>query len=92
MPKYLAIHPVEPPAQKEAVVPIARKCKAGHNLDAYWVRSWLQMDDGKVSRVFCEWDAKDAESVINTLDQSIPELPPTQGVFEVSEIHGEDFR
>ena len=93
MPKFLAIHPVDPPADMESVVPIAKKCKAGLNLEAYWVRSWLQTtDDGKVSKVFCEWDGKDADSVRQTLENCIPELPPSEGVFEVTEIHGEDFR
>ena len=92
MPKFIAIHPVDPPADMEAVVPIAKRCKAGHNLDAYWVKSWLQLSNGKVARVFCEWDAKDADSVRATLESAIPELPPTEGVFEVTEIQGEDFR
>lgn len=92
MPKYIAIHPVDPPAERQDVIPIAKRCKAGHNLDAYWVRSQLQMEGGKITRVFCEWDAKDANTVRKTLENSIPELPPSEGVFEISEIHGEDFR
>ena len=87
MPKYVAIHPVEPPVDKEAVASVATKCKASLSTDAYWVKSWLQLDEsGRVSRVFCEWDSKDEETLRKTLLASIPELPPTEGVFEITEI------
>jgi hypothetical protein len=45
MAKFIAIHPVDPPASREAVPPLARKCKAGVGLNAYWVRSWLQLNE-----------------------------------------------
>lgn len=70
MPKFVAIHPVDPPAPypSDAVKSLARKCKAGLSMDAYWVKSWLQLNDkGEVTRVFCEWDGKDAESVRKSL-------------------------
>jgi len=93
MPRYLAIHLVDPPVDDELVRPIAKKCKANLSTDAYWVRSWLQLtEDGRVSKVFCEWDSKDADSVRHSLAASIPELPPSEGIFEVVEICGEDFR
>ncbi len=93
MPRYIAIHPVEPPVNGELVAPMAKKCKANLTSDAYWVRSWLQLtDDGRVSKVFCEWDSKDVDSVRHSLAASIPELPPSEGIFEVVEIRGEDFR
>ena len=72
---------------------VARKCKAGVDLDAYWVRSWLQLNDkGEVIKVYCEWDGKDAKSVRKSLDASIPELPPSEGIFRMVEILGEDYR
>lgn len=93
MPRFVAIHPVDPPVDVEAVGPIAKKCKEGLSLDAYWVKSLLQLtDDGKVSKVFCEWDGKDAASVRKSLAASIPELPPSEGIFQITEIHGADFR
>jgi hypothetical protein len=93
MPKFIAIHPVDPPAPQDAVPPLAKKCKAGVSLDAYWVRSWLQLNEkGEVTKVFCQWDGKDAESVRKSLEASLPELPPSDGVFQMTEIHGEDFR
>ncbi len=93
MPKFLAIYPVDPPVNPEAVTPLAKKCKAGVSPDTYWVKSWLQYNGkGEITRVLCEWDAKDAESVYRSIIASLPELPPSEGIFQVSEIHGEDFR
>ncbi len=92
MPKFLAIHPVDPPVSKEDVVPLAKKCKAGLSTDSYWVKSWLKLtDDGKVSAVYCEWDGKDAQTVGDHLKNGLPELPFSE-LTEMAEIHGEDFR
>lgn len=92
MPKYLVIHPVDPPANTDDVVPIAKKAKNALNTDAYWVKSWLQLnDEGKVTSVFCEWDGKDADTIKQILSSSIPELP-FSSVTKMAEIHGEDFR
>jgi len=93
MPRYIAIHPIDPPVNGESVVPIAKSCKANLSADAYWVRSWLQLtDEGKVSRVFCEWDSKDVNSIRQSLSASVPEFPPSEGIFQIAEIHGEDYR
>lgn len=82
IPKFITIHPVDPPVSRGAVVSIAKKCKAGVSLDAYWLSSLLQLnDEGEVTKLFCEWDGKDAESVRNSLPASIPEFPPAEGIF-----------
>ena len=92
MSKYLVIHPVEPAVSKEEVVPIAKKAKDALTKDAYWVKSWLKLNEnGDVSAVYCEWDGKNEESVKEVLKSSIPELPFSE-VTQMSEIHGEDFR
>ena len=50
MAKYLAVHPVDPPADMDAVGPLAKKAKAGVTPDAYWVKSWCELnDDGQVT-------------------------------------------
>ena len=77
MAKFIAVHPVDPPAPfpSEGFEAVARKCKAGNRLDAYWVSSWLQLNDrGEIITVYCEWDGKDVEAVKQAL-KSIPELP-----------------
>ena len=92
MSKYLATHPVEPAANMEAVGPIAKKAKAGLSTDAYWVKSWLKLNDsGQVEAIYCEWDGKDAQSVKDAIMNTIPELPFSE-VNEMAEIHSEDFR
>lgn len=92
MSKYLAIHPVDPPLNADDVGPVAKKAKAAANRDAYWVKSWLKLnEEGKITAVYCEWDGKDAESVKTALMDSIPELPFSE-VSQMTEIQGEDFR
>ncbi len=93
MPKFIAIHPVDPPVNPEAIAPIARRCKANVSLDAYWVKSWVQLNDqGLVTRVFCEWDGTDADAISENVGSSIPELPASEGIFRMVQILGEDFR
>ncbi len=92
MPKFIAVHPLDQPVSKENVVPVAKKCKSMLSTDAYWVKSWLELnDEGEVTVLYCEWDGKDVDTVKEALTNSIPELPFTK-VCEMSEIHGEDFR
>jgi hypothetical protein len=93
MAKFIAIHPVVPPAPQEAALSLYKKCKAGVSLDAYWVGSWLQLNEkGEITKVFCEWDGKDAESVRKNLAASLPELPPSEGIFPMAQVKGEDYR
>jgi len=92
MSKYIAIHPVEPAANMEDVGPIAKKAKAGLSTDAYWVKSWLKLNDnGQVEAIYCEWDGKDAQTVQDAIMNTIPELPFSE-VSEMAEIQSEDFR
>jgi len=90
MGKFLAIHPL-PGITVEEGTPIARAVKANSNMDAYWVVSWAQLNEqGKITKLFCEWDAKDAESVKKIVSK-IPGLP-TEGVYPMGKIDGESFR
>ncbi len=92
MAKFIAIHPVEPPASMDAIGPLARKTKLASSADAYWVKSWVQFnDDGDVIAVYCEWDGKDAETIKSALTCAIPELPFRE-VSRMTEIHSEFFR
>ena len=60
MGKFLAVHTVGGGMAPDAAEPVGRAVKANCTADAYWIRSWYTPDDGKF---YCEWDAKDAESV-----------------------------
>ena len=92
MPKILAIHTLKPPATAEEIAPIAKKVKAHNAPGAYWVKSWLQMDEqGKVNKILCEWDGKDVSTVSKALKESAPELP-VDGVYAMAEIQSEAYR
>jgi len=80
MSKFIAIHPVDPPAIMDSVGPLAKKAKAEVSTDAYWVKSWCKLNDsGEVT-----------QSVRDAITKSIPELPGE--VSPMAEIQGEDFR
>ena len=62
---------------------------ANVTVDAYWVKSRYAREEGKL---YCEWDAKDAESVRQALAKGAPGFP-LEGVYELElMIHSEDFR
>jgi hypothetical protein len=90
MGKFLAIHPL-PSITFEEGAPIAKAVKANSNMDAYWVGSWAQLNqEGKITKLFCEWDAKDVES-INKVVSKIPGLP-TEGVYPMAKVDAEAYR
>ena len=45
MPKFLAVHPLPAPASIEEATPLGKKVKASCTVDAYWVASWLQLNE-----------------------------------------------
>ena len=90
MGKFLAVHPL-PALTLEEGAPIAKAVKANSNMEAYWVGSWAQLNEqGKITKLFCEWDAKDAESVRNVCAK-IPQLP-TEGVYPMAKVDAEAYR
>ncbi len=91
MGKFLVVHPLSSPVTVEEGTPIAKAVKANSTLDAYWVGSWAQLNQqGKITKLLCEWDAKDAESVRKIVSK-IPGLP-TEGVYPISKLDAEAFR
>jgi hypothetical protein len=89
MAKYLVIHPVGPDLTPEAGAPIGKAIKAGLTADAYWTMSEYVPEQG---RLYCRWDAKDAESILQVLAQTAPDLP-TEGPYEIGMvIQSEDYR
>ena len=51
----------------EAATPFGKSAKANHTIDAYWIGSWYAREEGKL---YCEWDAKDAESIRQVLTKA----------------------
>jgi hypothetical protein len=91
MGKFLAVHTLPSPMTVEEATPFAKAVKANSSADAYWVGSWLQMnEEGKTTRILCEWDAKDAESIRETFAR-IPQLP-VDGIYPMSKVDAEAFR
>ena len=91
MPKFLAIHTLSGPVAAEEVMPLAKKVRANSTLDAYWVKSIAQLnEEGKIVKVFCEWNAVDAEAMQKVFAK-IPELP-VDGIYPMATLDSEDFR
>jgi hypothetical protein len=91
MAKFLVIHTLPSPVSFADAEPMGKASKALSNTNAYWVGAWVQLDDkGNVSRIICEWDAKDAESILKILKQ-IPGLP-IDGPYPMMKLEGESYR
>ena len=89
MAKFLVIHPVGTEMTLESGTPVAQAIKANLTVDAYWIRSVYAREEGKL---YCEWNAKDAESIRQVLAKATPDLP-TEGVYRLDLIvYSEDFR
>jgi hypothetical protein len=92
MPKFLAVHPMPSPMSLEEGAPIAKMVKSHCTADAYWIYSWVQLnEEGKVTKTFCEWNAKD----MNTLKKLMKELEkaglPLEGVYPMAKLEPEDY-
>lgn len=90
MTKFLAVHPLPNPMTPEEVAPVAKLSRTNSTRDVYWVRSWTQLnEEGKITKILCEWNAGSAESVKEVL-KNIP--APTEGVYPMAIVDSEDFR
>jgi len=91
VPKFIALHTLPEPGDLEAATPIGKKVKAYSTLNAYWVETWVQLNEkGKVLRFICEWNAKDAASIQKVFDK-VPELP-VDGIYPMTKLDSEDYR
>jgi hypothetical protein len=91
MGKFLAIHTLPSPTTMEDAPPIPKAVKANVSADAYWVSSWAQLNEqGKITKLFCEWDAKDIES-IRKIVAKIPQLP-TDEIYPMAKVDAEAYR
>jgi len=92
MSRFVVIHPFEGSFDQEAAVPVAKAIKANCSADAYWIRSVLVEDQGKL---YCDWDAKDADAIRATMEAAAKSVPmlPIEGIYPVTAVvHGEDYR
>lgn len=95
MAKFMAIHSFPKPVPVSQAEPVAKATKALSNADVYWLGSTVQLDDaGNVSRIICEYDAKDIGSVIKLLEQLGKQFPgfPVEGPYPMMKVDGESYR
>lgn len=91
MTKFLAVHPLPAPATVEEATPLGKKAKANATVDAYWVRSWCQLNkEGKIVKILCEWNAVNKEAVRKVIAR-VPEMP-LEGIYPMIVGASEDFR
>jgi len=84
------MHPIPAPITLQEATPVAKAAKANSTLDAYWVRSWAQMnEEGKIVKIFCEWNAANADAVLQVL-KKVP--APYEGPFPMAIVDSEDYR
>ena len=89
MSKFLVIHPVGSEMTLEAGTPLAKSIKSLLTADAYWRRSYYAPDSGAI---YCTWDAKDGETILQVLKKAAPDLP-IEGPYKIEfDLHCEDFR
>jgi hypothetical protein len=92
MAKFMAVHTLNKPMTKDEIGPASKAVKAHHTPDATWIKSWLQLnEEGKITKIICEWDGKNAESVAKALKTSVPDFP-VDGVYPMGEIYAESYR
>ena len=93
MAKFLVVHPVGKEVTLEASTPVGQAAKANSTVDAYWVKSWYAREEGKL---YCEWDAKDAESIRQVLKKAVEDLGgefPIEGIYKLEFlVSSENFR
>jgi hypothetical protein len=90
MAKFLVVHPVGKELTLEAVTPVAKAIKANVTVDAYWTKSTYVRGEGKL---YCEWDAKDAQSIQKVIDKAAPGFPTE--IYKLDNefmVQSEDFR
>lgn len=90
MSKYLVVHPVGKELTLDVAAPVAKAIKANVTVDAYWVKSTYVREEGKL---YCEWDAKDVESINKVIAKAVPGFP-TQ-IYKLEDgfmVHSEMFR
>ena len=82
MGKFLVAHTLPSPATIEEAGVFAKMAKANVTLDAYWIGATMQLNEqGKATKILCEWDAKDTESIRKVLAK-VPGLP-VDGVYPI---------
>lgn len=94
MGKFLAVHTLPSPMTPDEAAPVAKAVKSSLGVDAYWVGSWLQLNEqGKITKILCEWDAKDIASIRKVFDEVVKKVPvPVDGIWPMAKVDAESYR
>ncbi|MCD6465251.1 hypothetical protein J7L27_02660 [Candidatus Bathyarchaeota archaeon] len=90
MAKFLAVHTLPTPLTPQEAAAFGKKTRENVTVDAYWIKSWAQLnDEGKIVRIFCEWNGTTMEDVHKVLCKS---QLPLDGLYPMLVVDSEDFR
>ncbi len=94
MVKFIVVHSVPqkaleklveiPPDENKMIINLRKAC----NYDAYWIRTWAVLDHEKL---YCEWNAKDAESIRKIWDENVKGIG-IDSIAEMQIVDGEEYR
>lgn len=87
MSRFLTVHPVGEELTWGFTVPIRKAFDTSASIDAYWVGSWYSREEG---RWYCEWNARDAESIRHIIANAASELP-TEGIYKMELIARSEY-
>lgn len=88
--KFLAVHTLPTPLTPQEAIAIGKKARENITVDAYWIKSWAQLNDGgKIVKIYCEWNGKTMEDVYEVLRKS---QLPLDGLYPMLVVDPEDFR
>ena len=85
MARFIVIHKTPPQATQDEIVEAARKVVASQAPDTEWLNSWSA---GEAEKLFCEWEAPDADAVRASLEPT-KELFPIEAIHEVQWVNPE---
>lgn len=77
MARFIVIHDTPEHGTQDELIREAKKITASLAPNTKWLNSWSA---GKVAKLFCEWEAPDAEAVRAS-------LKPVIDLFPIEEIH-----
>jgi hypothetical protein len=99
MAKFVVFHNLLPPTPFSEGEPVARAAKKCSTPEANWVSTWNALDEqGNVTKICSEWDAKDKESIRQVLERIQLEIPGVEkrfaldGIYPLMKMDSETYR
>ena len=86
--RFLVIHDMPPQVTQDQAIQGAKQVTASLAPGAEWLNSWW---DAEADRLFCEWEAPDADSVRASLEVA-SDLLPIEAIHEVQKINPQWYK